>query len=64
MNRTLALFATLSDAALLDRVNELARTERQATALLVAGLAEVERRKLYLPQGYASLFAYCTRALH
>ena len=58
------LFATLSDAELIDRVSELARQERRATWLLVAALAELDRRKLYLPEGYASLFAYCTRALH
>ena len=64
MSSTPALFATLSDLELLDRVTMLARKERRATALLVAALAELDRRKLYLPQGYASLFSYCTRALH
>lgn len=64
MSFTSALFAALSDVELLDRVTVLARKERRATALLVAALAELDRRKLYLPQSYASLFAYCTRALH
>jgi hypothetical protein len=64
MSSTPALFALLSDVELLDRVTVLARKERRATALLVAALAELDRRKLYLPQGYASLFSYCTRALH
>ena len=64
MTRDFTLFAELSDEALIDRVLALATHERRATAQLVAALAEVERRKLYLPLGYSSLFVYCTRALH
>jgi hypothetical protein len=33
------------------------------TANLIASLAELEKRHLYLGQGYASLFSYCTEAL-
>ena len=64
MKATAALFAELSDNDLIDKVSELASRERRATAELVAALAEVERRKLYLPLGYPSLFVYCTRTLH
>ena len=56
--------ASLSDAELLVRVKQLAQSERQATAALVAHLAEMETRRLYLGQGYASLFGYCTKVLH
>ena len=64
MHRVFTLFADLSDDELLDRVSVLAARERRATAELVAALAELERRKLYLAQGYSSLFVYCTRVLH
>jgi hypothetical protein len=54
----------LSDDQLLSKVKTLAKGEQQATARLIAGLAEVQRRGLFLGQGYTSLFTYCTDALH
>jgi len=54
----------LSNSALLDQLMLLVQREREATAMLVAHLAEVKRRKLYLGEGYGSMFRYCTRALH
>jgi hypothetical protein len=59
-----AQFAPLSDAALVAEVARLARCERHATAELIASLAEFDRRRLYLAEGFPSLFAYCTRHLH
>lgn len=56
--------ASLTDAALLNETARAADAERHATADLVALLAEVDRRRLYLGLGYSSLFAYCTQALH
>jgi len=56
--------AHLSDRALLARVDELAQQEREATAGLVAHLAELEARGLHLAAGYPSLFDYCIRGLH
>jgi len=56
--------ADLSDIDLLARVECLVHSERQATATLVAHLAEIANRKLYVAQGYASLFSYCVQALH
>jgi 5-methylcytosine-specific restriction endonuclease McrA len=54
----------LSDQTLLeDLATHLAR-ERTATAELLADLAEVDARKLYLPAAYPSLFAYCVGELH
>jgi len=53
----------LSDDDLLDRVRVLAMREREATVELVAHLAELDTRRLYLAQGYGSLFSYCTQAL-
>src|SRR4051812_28202922 len=54
----------LSDDQLAAQVVAAARDERHATARLVAALAEFDARRLYLGQGCASLFAYCTDVLH
>ena len=56
--------ATLSDAELLVTVKRLAGNERQATAQLVAHLAEMDARQLDLGEGCSSLFTYCTQVLH
>ena len=48
----------------LDATVRAARDERHATAELLALLAEVDARRLYLGEGCSSLFAYCTRVLH
>ncbi len=53
----------LSDDELLREVARLARAELGATARLVAALAEVDSRRLYLAQSCSSLFVYCTRVL-
>jgi len=60
----LAAAARLSDDDLLTRVAVLAARERKATVALVAHLAELDARGLHLAAGYASLFSYCTGALH
>lgn len=60
----LRLAARLSDAELTAQVKLLAGTEREATVALIAHLAELDRRRLYLAAGYSSLFTYCTRVLH
>jgi 5-methylcytosine-specific restriction endonuclease McrA len=56
--------ARLSDDELLARVTALAAREREATVAVVAHLAELDARGLHLAAGYASLFSYCTGALH
>ena len=38
--------------------------ERQATAALIRCLIEVDARRLYLGEGYSSLFTFCTQSLH
>src|SRR5512139_2625967 len=53
----------LSDDELLARVRSLATREHEATAQLVAHLAELDTRDLHLRAGYGSLFAYCRDAL-
>ena len=57
-------FADLADFALLDVAKRLATDERQATAILLRALMEIDRRRLYLGEGCASMFVYCTRVLH
>jgi len=51
----------LSDEALVARVKHLAARERDATGALIAHLAELDERRLYLAEGCASLFTYCTQ---
>jgi hypothetical protein len=53
----------LSDIELVDTMKSFAGRERQATAHLVAHLAEFDRRRLYLGAGFSSLFMYCVRVL-
>ena len=60
----LSALSRLSNDDLLARVKQLAERERQATAILVAHIAELDARRLYLEQGCASLFTYCTELLH
>lgn len=54
----------LTDAQLLNEVKTLAAGERDATARLIASLAELDVRRLYLGEGFRSLFTYCTQCLH
>jgi hypothetical protein len=61
--RLLTAAARLSDRELLVRLVRLAGDEREATVELVAHLAELDARRLYLGEGFGSLFSYCTGAL-
>jgi hypothetical protein len=56
--------AALSNHELLAETTRVVSLERQATAHLIALLAEVDSRRLYLAEGYSSMFSYCTQALH
>src|SRR2546422_11251610 len=60
----LSSLAGLPDAELLVQVKRLAQRERRTTADLVAHLAELDQRRLYLGEGCSSLFTYCTQILH
>ncbi len=46
------------------QTKEATTNEREATARLIALLAEFDARRLYLGQGCSSLFAYCTNVLY
>jgi len=56
--------AHLSDASLLHALAALVARDRATTASLLAHLAEVDERRLYLPAGYPSMHAYCVGELH
>ena len=64
MTTNFLTYGELSDSDLIAAVHELAATERRAIARLVASLAELDARRLYLAEGYSSLFTYCTHVLH
>jgi len=53
----------LSNSDLVTELKRLLRNARQATAELVAYLGELDERRLYVSEGYPSLFKYCTDAL-
>lgn len=54
----------LSNTELLAGVRALVDGARAATAALIAHLAELDERRLYLAEGCSSLFTYCTQVLH
>jgi len=61
---TTNLHASMSNHALIEATIRAAGDERCATVELLALLGELDTRKLYLGEGCASLFAYCTQVLH
>jgi hypothetical protein len=62
--QVLSAAGQLSDQDLVARVKVLAQREREATAALIAHLAVLHERQLYLAEGYASMFTYCVQVLH
>ncbi len=57
-------FTHLSDSQIRDEVARSVGSERASTAHLIAVLAEYDRRRLYLADGFKSLFLYCVDGLH
>src|SRR6478672_3695178 len=55
--------AHLTDAALLRQLTSLVHQDRASTATLLAHLAEVDLRRLYLPAGYPSMHVFCVERL-
>src|SRR3989442_1839238 len=53
----------LSDAVLLHDLAALVARDRLTTAMLLAHVAEVDARRLYVPAGYPSMHAYCVDEL-
>ncbi len=64
MVKSLDSVSRLSDHELLAEVRIAAAREREATARLIALLAQLDERRLYLGEGCSSLFTYCTQVLH
>jgi hypothetical protein len=53
----------LSDSELIAEAKRLAGQEREATAQLVAHIAELDGRRIHLAAGFPSLFVYCREVL-
>ena len=53
----------LDNTTLLGQLSRLVAGERAATAVILAHIAEVDLRRLYLPAAYSSMYAYCVGAL-
>ena len=53
----------LADHVLLRDLATILKQDRVTTATLLAHLAEVDTRKLYLPAGYPSMYLYCVGEL-
>ena len=54
----------IKDNQLLDNFSHVVKQERESIALVVAHLAEIDKRKLYAREGYSSLFSYCVKKFH
>jgi hypothetical protein len=54
----------LTNEQLLADVATAAGRERETTARLIVLLSEIDSRRLYLGEGYSSLFTFCTQRLH
>ena len=55
--------STISDNRLIRQIESLRGRERKILAGVLRHLVEIERRRLYLPRGYSSLFEFCTQHL-
>jgi hypothetical protein len=53
--------ALLSNDGLEQRLTSLVSAESESTADVVEHVAEVERRKLFAPKSFPSMFEYCTK---
>jgi hypothetical protein len=53
----------LTDGAVLRELTALVARDCATTASLLAHLAEVDDRRLYAPEGYPSMHAYCVERL-
>jgi hypothetical protein len=60
----LVALTSLSDDELLQRLAMILRASRRVEAVLVAHIGEVDARRLYAREGFASMFVYCTDVLH
>jgi hypothetical protein len=54
----------VADHTLLRELAESVSQDRATTARMLAQIAEVDERRLFLPAGYSSMFMYCLHELH
>jgi 5-methylcytosine-specific restriction endonuclease McrA len=59
----LSLVSRIPTGEILARLKRLILRESEVTAEVIAHIAELDRRRLYLAEGAPSVFAYCTRIL-
>lgn len=57
------LVKQMSDEKILCQMPRLAKLERRVTVRVLEFLAEVDLRRLWIKEGYSSLFDYCVRGL-
>jgi hypothetical protein len=58
------MLSALSDSELLEEIVQSVRTEKRSTLCVLEQLAEVDSRRLWLKEGYSSLFDFCVRKLN
>src|SRR5262245_2846413 len=56
-------FTHLDDSVLIQTLDEAVSPERSSTAMVIALIAEVDERGLFLPAGYESMIAFCMEKL-
>ncbi|MBI4509577.1 MAG: DUF222 domain-containing protein, partial [Deltaproteobacteria bacterium] len=61
---TLSDTPQVDDDTLVSRHQSLAKSESEARDDFIITLAEFDRRRLYLPAGFPSLFAWLTERMH
>jgi 5-methylcytosine-specific restriction endonuclease McrA len=61
--KTRKQLGSLSDRELLGNLQKLSQKERRLKVLVLLYLSEIDKRQLYLPMGYSSLFDFCTMRL-
>jgi hypothetical protein len=54
----------LSNGKLMQGFTARVAQDRSTTAELLADMAEIEKRRLYVPAGYSSMYAYCLSEQH
>src|ERR1043165_9216503 len=54
----------VSDRDLLRGLASLVAKDRNTTSALLADIAEVDARRLYVPAGFPSMYLYCVHELH
>lgn len=64
MHATFDSLRRIGNSALVARLNEVVARDRASTAEVVAHIAEMDRRRLYLAAGYSSMHRYCLDVLH